>query len=202
MSNVHTHTILTVFPQRSTPGPLYQNATQTVISSTTTTATYTTTDVQTNIVIPTPTCPTANIITNSGFNTGDLSNWTITAQDGAQTYSVIRTSGNTNAYEVQSGGDDEMDNTITQVVNTTPGAMYTISMQYMFGGSDEQQIQLAAGGQNVMVLSFGSTTWQTASFNVTAPTSSMVVEVTTYLESDGIAYIADVRATGPDCGGG
>lgn len=95
-----------------------------------------------------------------------------------------------------------MDNTITQVVNTTPGAMYTISMQYMFGGSDEQQIQLAAGGQNVMVLSFGSTTWQTASFNVTAPTSSMVVEVTTYLESDGIAYIADVRATGPDCGGG
>jgi hypothetical protein len=150
---------------------------------------------------PASTCPIAQVVANPGFETGDLSNWTV-QQLGSQTSEVDQQPGETYEYAIYSSG--VVQNTLSQVVNTTAGANYTVSMSYRFAsvnGNGGQSIQLAAGGKNITVVAGSSTAWQGTSFNVTAPASNMTVQVISNMGANASIYIDNVMVVGPSCSG-
>lgn len=148
-------------------------------------------------VTSTPTCAIANIVKDSGFDYGDLRYWTASGLDSAQDYGVVQPNGETSEYGVNSYSSGR--NILSQVVNTTSGADYTISMSIRSDdNSGYSSVKLSAGGQSVTVIPNGDY-WQQVTLNVTAPGPNMTVQVVSNFSQAASVYIDNIMAVGPSC---
>ena len=68
-----------------------------------------------------------NLVQNPGFETGNLSGWTLTPAADASALQVVPAGAHSGAYAALFGASGSLNDSITQVLSTTPGTTYTFS---------------------------------------------------------------------------
>ncbi|MGH3157488.1 MAG: chitinase [Streptosporangiaceae bacterium] len=139
-----------------------------------------------------PAAAQTNLLTNPGFETGNLSGWTCSALDSAVTSPVH--SGSYALAGAASGSDDAQ---CSQTVSVEPSSAYTLS-----GWVEGNYVYIGeTGGADDWTPSASS--WQQLSTTFT--TSSSTTSVTVYVHgwyAQGTYYADDLSLTGPGGGGG
>ncbi|GAA1933626.1 carbohydrate binding domain-containing protein [Kitasatospora viridis] len=136
----------------------------------------------------------ANLVTNPGFETGDLTGWSCDAGTATVVHSPVH-SGNDALAGAASGSDDAQ---CTQTVAVQPNSAYTLSAWV-------QGAYVYLGAQNLGNAAWtpSATGWQQLSTGFT--TGATTTSVTLYLHGwygEGSYYADDVQLTGPAGGGG
>jgi len=79
----------------------------------------------------------ANLVTNGGFETGDFTGWTTTDAAIGSLYDVDNTNPHSGVYSAFFGATDQVRDSISQTLATTPGTSYLF--EFWLGNSDVGQ---------------------------------------------------------------
>jgi len=90
----------------------------------------------------------ANLITNPGFETGDLTGWTDTPAPSGSLFSVSASAAHTGDYALWFGAVSGYNDTVSQTVATTPGATYKI--EFWLAGNYESYFQADWNGSPLL----------------------------------------------------
>lgn len=137
---------------------------------------------------------TANLVANSGFETGNLSGWSCAATD-----SVVSSPVHAGSYALKGAVGDFDYAQCTQVVAVQPNSSYTLSGwvegSYVYIG------ETGTGTSDTNMWTPSATTWQqiTTSFTTGAATTSVTIYVHGWY-AQGTYYADDFSLTGPSGG--
>ena len=131
----------------------------------------------------------ANLIVNSGFETGTFANWTL----GSNNYTTVSTvEPDTGTYDARLGAY-LAPNTLSQTVSTTPGQTYVLDYSLRNdGGAGTDLFEASINGTIIpgsVTSSSAPTPYREYTFNVTATSASTAVKFT--FENDATAYRLD-----------
>jgi chitinase len=133
-----------------------------------------------------------NLLTNPGFEAGNLSGWTCSSLD-----SVVSSPAHSGSYALAGAASNSDDAQCSQTVSVQPSSNYTLS-----GWVEGAYVYLGeSGGSDNWTPS--ATSWQqlTTSFSTTASTTSVTIYVHGWY-GQGTYYADDLSLTGPGGGGG
>lgn len=132
-----------------------------------------------------PTTAQANLLSNSGFETGDFTDWPTTMNAG-----VTDAKAHSGTYSAESASEYAW---IQQIVEVTPGTTYRVSGWLAaddvlkYGAYTQVKIEwLGASGQEGSEKFYGNTTgeWEYVEFDVEAPEGAVAAKYTFFKEHD------------------
>jgi len=144
-----------------------------------------------------------NLVTNGGFETGDLSGWTVLAVDGE----IFVTSGNSHSgtYSLEEGPEEALggipaSNYISQNLSTTPGTYYNIHLWFDSSGEFPNELRIDWGGTAVFdQTDIAAVGWEEFSVDPVATSSSTNLELD-FLNVPSYDYIDDVSVFQTEAG--
>jgi chitinase len=144
------------------------------------------------IALATPATAATNLLTNPGFETGNLSGWTCSSLD-----SVVQSPVHSGSYSLAGAASSSDDAQCSQTVSVQPSSNYTLSGwvqgDYVYIGTTD--------GSDDWTPSASSWQQLSTSFSTGASTTSVTVYVHGWY-GQGTYYADDLSLTGPGGGGG
>ncbi|MBX3118567.1 MAG: PEP-CTERM sorting domain-containing protein [Fimbriimonadaceae bacterium] len=139
----------------------------------------------------------ANLVNNSGFETGDFSGWSTQAAAAGSNFAVINGLARSGTFGAMFWANQAQYDSIWQTLNTTQGETYTINFWVYNGGIENDSLQVVWEGNTILEstpIGAELESWTEFSINALATTNGSQLKFMLY-DGNSVAGLDDINVT-------